>query len=200
MATEIGSKQRVTRKAVLRSGGAVVGAAALFGVAPPALAAGGAKGALTFDVAIDGRTMRINRRDPTLSNQLPMRGDTFIIGAKIYPGGTFDHGFSGPDQRGSIGTYTNQATVYNDFSSGKAPLVVSTHFWQFDNGDVLITQGLEGGMMHGVHCVVGGFGAYAGARGYVKEQRMKKDNNSLLDLGPMKVRGANFRYVFTLMQ
>lgn len=67
-------------------------------------------GVKVLDVAIDGRTFRgsdgLNPFDPGPSNI--MRGNTFIVSGKVYPGGTIPEGQGvfGPDEPGSIGNWT----------------------------------------------------------------------------------------------
>jgi hypothetical protein len=183
---------------MLQRGSVLAGTAALFGVAPKALAAPMAATTVAFDVAWDGRTYRVNRADPTFSNQLPARGDGFIVSGKIYPDGTIAQGLASPDQPGSIGTWICRGFFNVDIASGKTPHVATTQVWLFDNGDGLINDGLEGGVAT-VRSVTGGMGAYSGMRGYAHQAAAKKGNSTFLDLGPVKVPALNMHVIYTLM-
>jgi hypothetical protein len=196
--TEKEPRHLVSRTALLKSGGVLAGSAALFVAASKVPATAGAAGTLAFDVACDGRTWRLNRADPTLSNQVPSRGDGFIVSGKIYPDGTIAKGLASPDQPGSIGTWICRGFFNVDIASGKVPHVVSTQLFFFDNGDGLINDGLENGIPT-VRFVTGGMGAYSGARGYVHQAANKKGNSTTLDLGPVKIPADNIHFIYTLM-
>ena len=199
MNTEKALRHPVSRTALLKSGGALAGTAALLGVTPKALAASSAATTLTFDVACDGRTWRLNRADPTFSNQLPARGDAFIVSGRIFPDGTIARGLASPDQPGSIGTWICRGFFYVDIAAGaKPPNLATTQLWLFDNGDGLVSDGLENGVPT-VRSVTGGMGTYNGMRGYVHQAEAKKGNSTFLDLGPAKIPALNFHFVYTLM-
>src|SRR5271169_1972882 len=61
---------------------------------------------LKVDVAIDGSTLALNNNDPANPTN-PVRGTTFTVTGKIFPGGTIPPGITSfdPNQPGSIGTW-----------------------------------------------------------------------------------------------
>jgi hypothetical protein len=151
---------------------------------------------LTLDVAFDGRTAIVNLVDPAIKDGA--RGDTFVVNGKVFlggaipPGGTFDTpGTFDPDASGSIGTFICRGTqLFNgaQVAAGAAPVVVTNQYFGLDNGDALLTEGLEAGVDTIRRAVTGGIGAYSGARG-----------EALLTLiGINKTGWENYRFVFTL--
>ena len=74
---------------------------------------------LVLDVAFNGQTLNYSRFDAIGAG--PVRGDTFIITGKVYPGGTIPDGDTtftfAPDSDGSVGSivctgmYTADATA-----------------------------------------------------------------------------------------
>lgn len=145
---------------------------------------------LVYDVTLDGRTYAVNGVDPVKGTEI--RGTTFIVDGKIYPGGTIPRG-DGLDidaRPGSIAKWVCRGT-YNisleEFQAGVAP-AVST-LWQilFDARNALMTEGQEGNAtVHRV--VVGGTGRYRGVVGEVKEEL----------LGYNATGFENFRFTFKI--
>ncbi|GEM_PF-5426191 len=117
-----------------------------------------------------------------------VRGSTFIVSGKLFPAGTFGSNPErfGPDSPGSIGAWICAGTFQYDLAEiakGKAPHVISTQYYLLDDGSVLMSEGLEGGMTT-TRVILGGAGKYAGARGTVVEKHGVSDNNTLIRLGP----------------
>ena len=172
----------VSRRTMLKRGGALAGAAGLLGATQLTGMADGH--ILDIDVACNGGTMAINRAAGADPDGLPERGDTFIIQGRMYPGGTIEAGLTGPGQEGSIGTWICQGWFFYDvaeFADGAAPHVITTQLYLFDNGDGLVSQGTEGGYRT-LRPVTGGYGSYIGASGQVSEEDIET-NNTLINLG-----------------
>ena len=172
----------VSRRTMLKRGGALAGAAGLLGATQLTGMADGH--ILDIDVACNGGTMAISRAAGSDPDGLPQRGDLFIIQGRIYPGGTIDAGLSGPGQEGSIGTWICRGWFFwdvADFAGGAAPHAATTQLYLFDNGDGLVSEGIEGGMPV-LRPVIGGYGAYFGATGAVTEADVET-NDTLINLG-----------------
>jgi len=140
-----------------------------------------AKQPLVLDIAIDGRTFRLDNPVPPnpfapfspANLALVKRGNTFIVTGKIYPGGTIPAGgtfgspvFS-PDTPGSIGTWICRGTFFNDgtdIMAGATPQVYTTQTFELSNGTI-VSDGPEGGPSK--RSVTGGTGSYSGASGEV---------------------------------
>ncbi|MGH2602345.1 MAG: hypothetical protein ACRDJ9_23535 [Dehalococcoidia bacterium] len=187
-------KRGASRRSVLLGGGAVLGGAA-------ALLAGGiaAQGGqtLTVDVAMDGRTWRMTRLDPTQPDALAHRGDSFIVNGGIFPAGTIERGLTSPDQTGRIGTWVCRGTFQVEDIMTQTPHVASLQMFLLDGGNALISEGLEGGVTV-TRAVIGGWGRYAGARGTSLEEPMGS-NETLFDVGAAEVPSFNLRFTFTLI-
>ena len=172
----------VSRRTLLKRGGAIAGATGLLGATQ--LTSLADHHVLDIDVACNGGTMAIARAAGSDPDGLPQRGDTFIIQGRMYPGGTIAQGLTGPAQAGSIGTWICRGWFYFDvaeFADGAAPHVITTQLYLFDNGDGLVSDGIEGGL-YSLRPVVGGYGAYASARGVVSEEDIET-NDTLINLG-----------------
>ena len=113
----------------------------------------------TVDVAMDGRTWRMNDGTnpfyPLFTGDL-MRGKTFIVSGRIYPRGTLAKGGdfggtanpAGPELPNAIGTWVCRGTFnldIADIAAGGFPHVTSTQVFTFENGGVIVTEGPEGG-------------------------------------------------------
>jgi hypothetical protein len=186
----------MSRRAILMGGGTLLSAATLLGAAPAALARSGQS--LILEVACDGRTFRLVRKDPMATDQLPSRGDTFIVNGKIYPAGTIASGLSGPDQPGSIGTWICRGWFYVEDLATQTPHAATTQIYFQDDGSSLTSDGLEGGITS-VRAVSGGTGRWAGVSGSVIQEEVDT-NDTLLDLGPVEVPAPNIRFTFSLRQ
>ncbi|MGH2534574.1 MAG: hypothetical protein ACRDJW_20105 [Thermomicrobiales bacterium] len=195
----------INRRGLIK-GGALAGATAFLSAAPTAYAAE----PVTFDVALDGRTMTINRLNPTEPVNPPMIGDTFVVFGSIYPAGTIDEGLAGPDQTGAIGCWVCRGTFIVDVASGATPHVATGVLFAFGEGlsaasrqldtalDGLLIDGVEGGVDEVPRPVAGGFGRYAGARGEVV-QTLRGENDTLIQLAPdVAVSAWNYTFRFTI--
>jgi hypothetical protein len=142
-----------------------------------------AKQPLVLDIAIDGRTFRLDNPVPPnpfnpfspANIGLIKRGNTFIVTGKIYPGGTIPAGGSfgspvfSPDTPGSIGTWICRGTFAldgTDILAGSLPMVYTTQIFQLSTGSIW-SDGAEGGP--NVRAVTGGTGSYSGASGDVSQ-------------------------------
>lgn len=132
----------------------------------------------SFDVACDGRTFVINRKNP---DQLKIvRGDTYVLNGAIYQGGAIPSGGTksepssfGPDHSGSIGTWYCRGSFLVDgdqFNSEKLQRA-STHYFLLQGKDRLITEGFEGSPDI-TRVIVGGVNSFAGGRGICMMQRL----------------------------
>jgi hypothetical protein len=149
---------------------------------------------LVLDVAIDNKTLSYSRTDAWGSG--PVRGDTFIVTGRIFAGGAIPDGDTtftfAPDSDGSIGSVVSTGMFTTDAATiaAGAPLYLSTtHLFQLDSGDGMVTQGLEG-VITAVRAVIGGTGAYSGGIGQVTQQV----------LGTNASGGQNLRLTFQIVQ
>ena len=146
---------------------------------------------LTLDVAIDGATLALNNNDPANPNN-PIRGTTFTVTGKIFPGGTIPAGITSfdPNQPGSIGTWVCSGVFVadaTDIFSGKAQIAFHTSqiFMLSDDGTALFTDGLEGAVGVTTHrVVVGGTGMFRNVVGQERQQTigLNLDGKGLFDL------------------
>src|SRR5438445_13357544 len=127
---------------------AVVAAVALQITPMPAMAQDSNNGkTLTVDVAIDGSTLALNNNDPA---NPAIRGTTFTVTGKIFPGGTIPAGITSfdPNQPVSIGTWVCSGVFGADAAAifgGKAIIAFHTNqiFMFTDDHNELFTEGLE---------------------------------------------------------
>jgi len=181
-----------TPRARLFAGGAAA-AAALAGLgaqavaqaapASPSPAAPAPAGAqsLALEVCCDGRSFRFDNG----LNGAPQRGTTFIVSGKIFPAGTFAKGPTNPDSAGSVGTWLCRGTFQyslSEIANGATPHVATTQLYLFNDGSMLVSEGLEGGQWV-LRSITGGTGSYLGARGYVTQEE-KATNNTMIQLAP----------------
>lgn len=133
---------------------------------------------VAFDVACDGRTFVINRKN---QNQLKInRGDSYVLNGAIYQGGTIPAGGTktepstfGPDHSGSIGSWYCNGSFLVDgdqFNTEKLQRV-STQYFLLQGKDRLITQGFEGSPDIN-RVIVGGVNNFTGSRGICVMQRL----------------------------
>jgi hypothetical protein len=145
---------------------------------------------IVLDVAFDGATFVLNQVTPGAPDIA--RGDTFVLNGKIFAGGTIPAGSDfDPNSAGSIGKFICRGTsLYNgaEIASGAAPFVATTQTFLSDNGNALITEGLEAGVSPITRSVTGGWGQYGGVSGDVT-----------LELIGFNITGfENYRCKFTL--
>jgi hypothetical protein len=153
-------------------------------------------GRFAVDVAMDGSTWRMddgsNPFFPVFTGALA-RGNTFIVSGKIFRTGTLHAGGdfgggagnpSGPEAANPIGTWVCRGTFnldIGDIAAGGFPHVTSTQVFTFDSGDVIVTEGPEGGA-EVLRAVVGGAGALRHARGEVVETPLGVNTSNLFNV------------------
>lgn len=169
---------------------AVVTAVALEITPPPAMAEDrdSAK-TLSVDVAIDGSTLALNN---PASPGSPVKGTTFTVTGKIFPGGTIPAGITpfDPNQPGSIGTWVCSGVFVadaGDIFGGKAKIAFHTNqiFLFPDDQNALFTEGLEGAVGVTTHRIVaGGSGAFKNLVGQERQETigLNLNGNGLFDL------------------
>lgn len=144
----------------------------------PAIAQDGNSGrTFRVDVAIDGSTLALNNNDPA-DPANPVRGTTFTVTGKIFPGGTIPAGITSfdPNQPGSIGTWVCSGVFVADASeifSGKQIIAFHTNqiFMFPDDHNALFTEGLEGSVGTTTHRIVsGGTGTFQGLVGRERQE------------------------------
>jgi hypothetical protein len=131
----------------------------------------------SVDVAIDGSTLALNNNDPA-NPANPVRGTTFTVTGKIFPGGTIPAGITpfDPNQPGSIGTWVCSGVFVADVAdifSEKAKIAFHTNqiFLFTDDQNALFTEGLEGSVGTTTHrIVVGGTGKYRDLVGQERQE------------------------------
>jgi hypothetical protein len=200
---------RIDRRQILRTGGALAGAAALLALPAAARAHEGEK-TLTLDVACDGGSFRLVRQNQAEAG-LPLLGDWFIFYGSIYPEGTIDSGLTGPSQAGSMGRWVCRGTVLADFATLEpmTVAVVTTVQYVLGDGlsaaagnlgtavDAISTEGFEAEAgIDVVRVITGGYGQYAGVHGIVKATA-REENDTLIQLAPdVAVPAPNYTFVF----
>lgn len=150
----------------------------------------------TVDVALDAATYVQNDVNPSEGMAVFSRGDTFILGGTIYPGGTLPSGTANndPNAPGGIGKITCRGTYLassNDAANGETILTDTTELYLFpDDSKELIADGrtpnAAGATVERV--VLGGTGILKGAGGQIHEE----------DLGTNATGFCNLRVTFHL--
>lgn len=147
----------------------------------------------TIDIACDARTYVQNNVDPAASGS--HRGDAFIVGGKIYPGGTIPKGdgvFS-PDNPGSIGKWICRGTWMisaDQLAEGASPAFDTAQTYLLPNeSKQLFSEGLEGPQPT-LRAVTGGTGVMNGVRGEVRQELLGTNSTGLF----------NLRFTFHLFQ
>jgi hypothetical protein len=129
------------------------------------------------DVAIVASTLALNNNDPA-NPANPIRGTTFTVTGKIFPGGTIPAGITSfdPNQPGSIGTWLCSGVFVADAADifgGEAIIAFHTNqiFLFTDDHNALFTEGLEGSVGTTTHrVVVGGTGKFQGLVGQERQE------------------------------
>jgi hypothetical protein len=145
----------------------------------------------TLDVAIDGATLALNNNDPAHPGN-PIRGTTFTVTGKIFPGGIIPPGITSfdPNQPGSIGTWVCSGVFVADAAdifSEKAKIAFHTNqiFELSDDQNALFTEGLEGSVGTTTHrVVVGGTGQFRSLVGQERQETigLNLDGKGLFDI------------------
>ncbi|MEP7075362.1 MAG: hypothetical protein ABI878_06095 [Acidobacteriota bacterium] len=142
---------------------------------------------LRFDVAVDGPSMRG-------VDFAPLRGNTFIVNGKIFPGGTLQPGVqqNDPGASGSIGDWLCRATIVNDLPTLQPgmPALFNTQIMRFNAQDQLTVEGLESPQVPWVRAITGGTGDFLGASGSVRVET----------IGTNVTGGFNQRFVFKILE
>jgi hypothetical protein len=169
----------MTKKSLLSVFALAVLAAVALQITPmPAMAQDGNNArTFTVDVAIDGSTLALNNNDPA-NPANPVKGTTFTVTGKIFPGGTIPAGITSfdPNQPGSIGTWVCSGVFVADASeifSGKQIIAFHTNqiFMFTDDRNALFTEGLEGSVGTTTHRIVaGGTGTFRGLVGQERQE------------------------------
>ena len=204
--------QRLGRRRLVRSGGLAAGAAALLAAPTIARAQDDAPDELTFDVALDGATVRYVKAAPGHPSGLPLTGDTFILFGGIYPAGTFDAGDLNPSQAGAIGRWICRGSFYVDLASEQVPHAVTSVMHVLGDGlsaaggpigpahDAIVHEGFESGLPETTRAIVGGTGRYAGVRGEVV-QVARGANDTLIQVTPeVAVPTPSYTFTFRFKQ
>ncbi len=200
--------QRLGRRRLVRTGGLMAGAATLLAVPKIARAQGAAADELTFDVALDGATIRYVKAAPGHPSGLPLTGDTFIMFGSIFPAGTFDAGDLTPNQAGAIGRWICRGSFYVDLASEDVPHAVTTVMHVLGDGlssaggpigpahDAIVHEGFESGLPETTRAIVGGTGKYAGVQGEVV-QVARGANGTLIQVTPeIAVPAPSYTFTF----
>jgi hypothetical protein len=150
---------------------------------------------VVIDVACDATTFALNTTSSADTG--PVRGSSFIVNGKIYPGGTIPTG-NGFDINtpGLIGTWVCRG-AFNfsiaEIIAGSAPGQSTTQSYLFSPtgslavDDSMASVGEEGGVA--THRVVsGGTGTYRGMIGEVQQEILGVNSSGLF----------NFRFTFTI--
>ena len=125
-----------------------------------------------FDVAED-LSRFVFAPAPVFEDGMPAYGNPFITQGYLYPAGTLDGGVEGTLPDGSpafpdkvIGTWTCDGYLVGDgMRTETGDIVVTRQIYQFDDGDILISQGTELADIGVpvVRAITGGTGDYADA-------------------------------------
>lgn len=146
------------------------------------------------DVAVDVNTyMQIPVVGPPPTND-SLRGTTFIVNGKIFPGGTITGPGFNPNQAGSIGDWVCRGVFTKDglaMMPGVAEEIDTTQMFLLPNDAKAIwTEGFEGDQGVTEHrAVIGGTGEFRGATGMVVQQTL---------IGLNSTGGPNSRFTFHL--
>ncbi|MFQ6548209.1 hypothetical protein AADZ90_009645 [Aestuariibius sp. 2305UL40-4] len=133
---------------------------------------------MAFDVAED-HTRFIFASTPVFDDGMPAFGNPFVTQGYIYPEGTLSDGEEGVRPDGSpaypelvLGTWTCDGWFVGEgMRTTEGTMLISRQIYEFDDGDLLITQGPEGAktFMPVQRAITGGAGAYAGTTGQMTQ-------------------------------
>jgi hypothetical protein len=200
--------RRLGRRRLVRRGGLMAGAAALLAAPAIARAEDADADEVSFDVALDGATVRYVKATPGHPSGLPLTGDTFILFGSIFPAGTFDAGDLNPGQEGAIGRWICRGAFYVDLATEEVPHAVTTVMHVLGEGlsaaggpigpahDAIVHEGFESGLPEVTRAIVGGTGRYAGVRGEVY-QVLRGANGTLFQVTPdIAVPAPSYTFTF----
>ncbi len=133
---------------------------------------------MAFDVAED-HTRFIFASTPVFDDGMPAFGNPFVTQGYIYPAGTLSDGEEGVLSDGSpaypdlvLGTWTCDGWFVGEgMRTTEGTMLISRQVYEFDDGDLLITQGPEGSenFVPVIRAVTGGAGAYDGINGQMTQ-------------------------------
>jgi hypothetical protein len=132
---------------------------------PQTAKAAGKKSSITWDVAIDCRTLRFNNG---ISFAEFGRGDGFIANGKMFRAGTLASGSQAndPNEPGSIGDWVERGTMaatLAEILAGTRPAFFATWYHLLDDGSGLVADGPHPDS--GPMAVTGAMGRFSGASG-----------------------------------
>ncbi len=129
---------------------------------------------MSFDVAED-MSRFVFASAPVFDDGMPAYGNAFITQGYIYEDGTLDSGVEGTLPDGSpafpgkvIGRWTCDGYFVGDgMRTQTGAVVITRQVFEFDNGDILINQGIElvDVNVEAPRAITGGTGAFAGISG-----------------------------------
>lgn len=129
---------------------------------------------MSFDVAED-MSRFVFASAPVFDDGMPAYGNAFITQGYIYQDGTLDSGVEGTLPDGSpafpdkvIGRWTCDGYFVGDgMRTQTGAVVITRQVFEFDNGDILINQGVELADVNvkAPRAITGGTGAFAGMSG-----------------------------------
>ncbi len=143
---------------------------------------------LVLDVALDTRTFTFDRGVKPFEAIPPdiLRGDTFIVNGKIYPGGTIPagQGVFGPDEPGAIGDWLCRGVFlvgFTEIAAGAPIHVDTTQLFLLAQNSSLVTEGLEG-VVTTRRAVTGGTGRFRGVVGQVRQELLGTNVTGLFNI------------------
>jgi hypothetical protein len=134
----------------------------------------------TVDVAVDHETFAIIPSTGLVLHPEalgPNRGTTFIVDGTVFPAGTLQKGAGqgDPKQPGAVGVWSCKGFFTSDLGTEDVGFN-TTQMFQFEDGDLLWTEGLEAGLgKMGVithRTILGGTGKFRGAEGDVVQEAL----------------------------
>ena len=203
---------RSSRRRLLRAGAITAGAATLVALPATGRATESSGREVVHDVAIDGRSFRVVRADQSDPSAPPRLGDAFVVYGTIFPAGTFDRGNLGPDQPGVIGRWICRGVFNVDVGTEAVPHVVSTVQHVLGAGlaatigrveqaaDAIVHEGLEGGVPLTRRSILGGYGAFAGARGEAIQELRGENETPILLAAGTEAPAASYTFRFSILE
>jgi len=143
---------------------------------------------LVLDVALDTRTFTFDRGVKPFESNPPdiLRGDTFVVNGKVYPGGTIPAGESvfSPDEPGAIGDWLCRGVFlvgFTEIAAGAPIHVDTTQLFLLARDSSLVTEGQEG-VVTTRRAVTGGTGRYKGVAGQARQEMLGTNTTGLFNL------------------
>jgi hypothetical protein len=142
----------------------------LLGIVFGLSAQGATEHTITLDVALDCRTFSYNRGVPL---EQIVRGDGYILSAKVFPAGALPPGpqTNDPNAPRSIGTLvsrgTTNATLAEHLANPNVPGVFETGYLLLNDGGGLVSNGWFAPGGANKAAITGGWGTFRGASGEI---------------------------------